>query len=133
MAKTKQQPGFVALISVIIVGLISLSIVLTLVAVNINTGKNSLDIKNGEQARLLAEACAEQALLKIALDRDYVGSDELVFPTGSCFYTVFSGAGESRRIEVKGNYQKSIRREVVLVSAVKPVITIFSWQDVADF
>jgi len=131
--KYKNKPGFVVMISVLIVSVIVLSISVTIAFLNTGAGKNSLTLKNSDQARLLAETCSEQALLEISLDRNYLGNSNLNFLEGDCSYNVVSGAGENRTIESSGFSGNSVRKEKILINALNPDIIISSWQEIADF
>lgn len=128
-----KKPAFVVMISVLIVGSIVLSIALMIVFVNINANKNSLLIKDSDQARMLAGTCSEHALQEIALDSDVVGSTTLNLLEGDCTYNIIHGIGENRTIDSFSQNKKSLRRERVIIDALSPEINIVSWQEVADF
>ncbi|PKM91761.1 hypothetical protein CVU82_00960 [Candidatus Falkowbacteria bacterium HGW-Falkowbacteria-1] len=128
-----KRSAFVAMISVLIVSVVVLSISVTIVFVNINAIKNSLSIRNSDQARMLAESCSEYALEEIVLDSDFSGGDSVVFDDGECSYNVIVGAGEERTIELLGQVKNSTRREKIEIDSLNPDINIVSWQEVASF
>lgn len=87
---TSSQKGFVALMTVIIVGAILLTLVFTLGASAFLNRFSIFDTQNKRMSLALAESCANMAMVKIASNPNYNPSAELV--------TVGSGAGESCRI-----------------------------------
>lgn len=128
-----KKSAFVAMMSVLIVSALVLSISVTIVFVNINAMKNSLLLKNSDQARMLANSCSEYALQEIALDHSFSGSDNLVLGEGECSYNVVIGVGERRTIESLGKTKNNTRREKIEVDLLSPSINIASRQEVANF
>ena len=125
------KPGFVALMSVMIVSAIVLSISVSIVFLNINSGKSSLDINDMDQARNLASSCSEKALLEIA-SASGVTSETLNFPEGTCFYQIYNLGAEDRRVESRANVKNIVRREELLIDQINPEINIVYWQEVVD-
>jgi len=127
------KKGFVALISIIIVGAIILSITVFMVYINLNFLHNSFIIKNSDQARMLAQTCSEYALQKINDENDFVGTNNFSLLEGDCSYSVISDIGENRTIESWGQVKNTIRKEKIIIDQINPEINIVSWQEVADF
>jgi uncharacterized protein YpmB len=127
------KKGFVALISIIIVGAIILSITVFMVYINLNFLHNSFIIKNSDQARMLAQTCSEYALQKINDENDFVGTNNFLLLEGDCSYSVISDIGENRTIESWGQVKNTIRKEKIIIDQINPEINIVSWQEVADF
>lgn len=127
------KKGFVALISVIIVGSIILSIAVFMIMINLNASQNSLVIKKSDQARALAGTCSELALQQIIDDNNFSGLVELSLLEGSCSYDVIVLAGENRTVNSSGQVGRIIRKEKIIIDQINPSINIVSWQEVADF
>ncbi len=86
---SKNNSGFIALMSAIII-----SVILLLITANLNlTGfynrSNILDWELKEKSSALAEACADIILLRMAIDDSYTGG-ESVTVAGSDTCTIFS-------------------------------------------
>lgn len=133
MPSTSKKSGFVILISVLIISSIVLSISLMIVLVNINSNKNSFNVKNSDQARLLTNTCSEHALQAIALDPNISGSFVLDFGDDSCTYAIYHGVDEERTVDSFSEIKGSIRRERIVIDSLSPEINIFSWQEIPSF
>ncbi len=129
-SKTK---GYVTLITVLVMGAISVSVTMTIVMTGIISTKDSLSVVQSRQANFLANACAEDALQEIRNDTLYVGTVQINLGSGSCTYTVTNNGGESRTIASSGTVGTIIRKSKIQIDAINPKINITSWQEVADF
>ncbi|HOZ53093.1 MAG TPA: hypothetical protein PK142_00240 [bacterium] len=127
------KKGFVALISVVIVGAIILSIAVFMIYINLNSSQGGLIIKKSDQARMLAQTCSEYALQKINDENDFDGANNFLLLEGNCSYSVISGSGENRTINSWGQVENIIRKEKIIIDQINPEINIVSWQEVADF
>jgi Tfp pilus assembly protein PilX len=74
----KNQRGFVALISVIIISAVLLFLMVTAAAIAFRGRFNTLDYENKKISVGLAEACVQTAMLKLAQSESYNPADELV-------------------------------------------------------
>lgn len=127
------KPGFVLLISVLIVGAVGLSVASTFLLLGIDATRTGLNFIQGKQARSLADACAEEALEKIWESTAYTGSGNLTFGAGSCSYTVIDLGGSNRQINASGVVSSATRKVKILINQINPSIGVSSWQEVADF
>ncbi|MBI2645178.1 hypothetical protein HYW94_03345 [Candidatus Uhrbacteria bacterium] len=133
MHHTTHHHGFIALISVLIIGVLGISIVTSLLLLGVGSSKTSLASEQSAQAKALANACAEEALQHIHDSTSYTGSDTLTLGQGTCAYTVTSQGGQNRTITSSGTVGTIIRKEKIIITGVNPAIQISSWQEVADF
>jgi len=125
--------GFVTLVSVIIVGAIALTVVLSLSFLSITSSKNAVALVKTNQAKALAGACAERALDLIRQTSSYTGTNNLTLGAGTCSATVTNTGGTTRQIVSTGTVGVIIKKIKILVSALTPKITLSSWREVADF
>lgn len=125
--------GFVALISVIIIGAAAVSVAVSLLLLGLGSSKTSFALEQSNQAKSLANACAEQALEIIRENPPYSGTGGLALSYGTCAYTVIDSGGQNRTINAGGTAGSIIRKVKVSVSQITPVINISSWQETADF
>ncbi|HNX10943.1 MAG TPA: hypothetical protein PKI61_02280 [bacterium] len=127
------KPAYILLLSVIILGAVSLAVALTLLLLSISTGRSSSSLEQGTKARYLANACAEEGLQQIRVLKTYTGTTNLVYADGTCFYTVINTGGNTRQIQAAGTVNNHIQRMIINLNGLTPVLTVVSWQEVASF
>ena len=131
--KFLNKKGYIVLIGVLIVGAVGLVIVSSLLLLSLGSSQNSLILKKSIQARALADACAEKAILRIKNWPSYSGVEKLKFEEGECQYRVRRLVWQIRIIESSGVVDSTVRKVRVVITKIIPSISIFSWQEVADF
>lgn len=128
------EEGYIALISVII---ISALIILIASSSNlISISESSMGLKEGQswEAFYLANACGEEALIKLKESLKYKGDETLIFENGTC--TILSGTGagnQNRMIKVSASAYNIVRKIKIVINHVNPEIDIKSWLEVTDF
>lgn len=127
------KKGFIALISVLIVGAIGTAIAVSLLLLGIGTSRTSFALLQSTEARALADACSEEALQKIRDFLPYSGSGSLTTSQGSCTYTVTKGSGQNRTVTSTGTVGTIVRKVKITLTQINPQIITSSWQEVADF
>ena len=121
----KNNFGFAAISSVIIIGVIALSILVSTSLMSISESQMSLGLYFGENASRLVESCAEDCLLR--LNKTNTLPTSITTPFGSCSLTINSQSGKNWDFTInatKNNYSKSIRIQAVR----DQTITVNSWQ-----
>ena len=121
------------LLSVIVLGMVMLSVALYSSWLSVFVLEGSAAAKHSAQARYLADTCAEIALQKIWDSSSYTGSGSFSGFNGSCTYVVSSSGGENRQINTTGVLGNVTRKVKVLVDKVILQVNVSSWQEVADF
>ena len=86
-----EKPGYIALLSVLMVGAIASMAIIILFATSLNTTLNSGDIGEGAIARAMAENCAETALQWLT---DQIATDDSWSPEGTKCQTTWSVADQ---------------------------------------
>lgn len=124
--------GFVTLISMLVVGAIGISVTLSLMLLGLGSSRSSFALEQSNQAQALANACAQEALEQIRENSAFSGTGGLTLGEGSCDYTVTDLGGESRSITGSGTVGTIVSKFEIQISAIYPVITPTSWQEVAD-
>ena len=128
------RPGYVFLISVLFVGAIAMSTAATLVVLGVGSMKSSITTMQSVQAMHNAETCVERVLRSLRASASYAGNETLALTNGSCVLSAIGGSGNlNRTICAKGIDGNVVRRVEVRVASLRPVATISSWQEVADF
>lgn len=124
--------GYITLISVLVVGAVGVAIALSLILLGVGSSRTSFAIEQSNQAKALANACAEEGLEKIRELGSFTGSGNLTLGQGACAYTVTSQGGSNRTITASSTVGTIVRKATVAINAINPLITPTSWQEAAD-
>jgi len=127
------KKGYVALVTVLLVGAVGLSIAISLILIGIGQTRSSDSLDNLNQARALANACIEDALQEIRNSESFVGTGNLAMDNGNCNYTVIDQGGENREIQAVGTVGAINRKVKVNIDSIYPKINIVTWQELSDF
>ena len=126
--------GYIALISVIVIGAITTGIATTLLFYGIILSQSGLNYQQSNQAKAAANACAEDALQKIRDDNNYTGTSNLTLTNGeTCSAVVTNTGGSNRKIEAQGLQNDNTRRLQIVITQVNPKIIINSWSEVGTY
>ena len=128
----KKNKGYITLISVLVVGAVSTAAALSLLLLGLGASRTSFAVEQSQQAKSLANACAEEGLQQIRSSSSFTGSGNLTLGQGSCAYVVTSQGGNNRTITGTGTVGTVIRKVKVIINAISPQIGVVSWQEVAD-
>ena len=129
----KRKNGYIILLATLIVAAVGLAITSSFVLLGLDFSRTVFSLEQSNQAKAFANACAEEALQQIRNDTNYAGAGNLSFSRGTCSYTVTSQGGESRTINSSGLVGTLTRKVKITINQINPKITVFSWQEVADF
>ena len=133
MNKERDEKGYITLLSVLIVGAVVLATTLSLFFMGLNSSQIGFTYQKLAEARVLADACAEEALQQIRESTSFIGAGNLTLGGGSCAYEVIGGVGQSRTIEASSVVGEVVRRVKIEIDAINPTINIIFWQEVDDF
>lgn len=125
--------GYVTLLSVLILGAVGLALVVSALQLGISSSRAAFALEQSNQAKALANACAEEAMGQIRGSNSFSGTFALTFSTGSCTYTVTNTGGQTRTITATGTVGTMVRKVRVTIDKITPSINVTSWQEVADF
>jgi hypothetical protein len=127
----KNESGYVALMSVLIVGAAATAIALTLLTSGSDTQRAMLVEQQSKQAHSLAVACAQEALQQVHDNSGFTSTNTLLtLGQGSCTYTVVVTAPTIRSILTKATVGNVVRSVQVYATLSTSNISITSWQDV---
>lgn len=128
------KPGYMLLMSVLVVGTVSIAIVASLLFLGTTAGTVSLSVQQSSQAMALAQGCAEYALQKLRVSPAYIGDEGVVFGAGDCTIMRIGGTGNTNRLLcAEGQVGENYRRLEIIVKEVLPQTKIYSWQEVSNF
>ena len=123
--------GYIAITAAIIITILILSIVATTSSIGYFGRFNILGSFIKEEGDALAEACADTALLELALDIDYTGSTTTNVASSTCEILAITTSGNQKTIKARGLKDNTVTNiEVVLDTN---DFTIVSWEEVETF
>lgn len=127
----KSKHAYVTLLSVIILGAISILVLTTTLAIDTESIFATDVMDQGKQARFFADSCAERAIDLLKQNNLYGGTESYFFTNGSCTVSAVSGSGNTNRtFTTTGVYKNATRKVTVTVTTVNPTTDIGSWQEV---
>lgn len=122
--------GYVALISVLIVGAIGVMVVTGVILSSLAWSRTSFVQEQSFQAKALADACMEEALQQIKDSIPFSGNGTITLGQGSCAYTVTNNGAQNRSVVSTGTVGTVVRKVSVTLDKISPSINITSWQEV---
>lgn len=132
MIHNSTQKGFATLLVIIILGSIITALVLYITTTGLWSIMGSVNDKNSVQADQIASACAEVAMEAMRENNSFTGSGSQTIGANTCNYTVTSGGGNNRIIQVTGIVGNITRKLLITTSEFNPIV-VSSWQNVGDF
>lgn len=128
------RKGFIALTSILIIGVLILAISTGLSLRSISETKMSLGEQESHRALALANLCAEVAVMKLESVLNYSGNETVPISGETCDIINVEGLGNSNRIVKTQSTVFGFTKKVkVVVSQISPVMQITSWEEVGDF
>jgi hypothetical protein len=127
-----KENGILTLMSVLLIGAIGLVVGVSLILMGLANSKTSLAVVQEDQAKALANACAEQALQQLFNSSNDYTAGSLTLGQGTCSYTVTNTGGDTRKITATGTVGTVIRKDQITTNGFSPMV-ISSWQEVSDF
>ncbi len=125
--------GFITLISVLVVGAAGIAIALSLILLGLGSSRTSFAVEQSNQAKALANVCAEEALQQIRDSTLFTGNGNLTLGQGNCAYTVTSQGVQNRTVTASSTVGTIIRKVKVIINNINPAIQVVSWQEVDNF
>ena len=128
-----ERRGFVALMAVVVVGAVGLAIAISITLLGAGFTKTGIALQQSQQAKSLANACAEYGLEKLRESTGYAGDETLTIGSSTCYVLAVLGSGNTNRTVESSSTVGTVTRKVkVQVSQIMPQIQVTSWQEVAD-
>lgn len=143
----KNQPGFIALITILLVSAVALVISSSILLKSITESTISTDEESVNKAQATVDACGEYALINLALasTTGYLSSShgwkytggEPVFVNGNLCYIntidISAGTSSPRTVHASSTVNNFTRKISIIVATNTPTISVTSWSSVADF
>jgi hypothetical protein len=126
--------GYSTLVGVLLIGAVGSFVVVSYLLLGIGSLQTGFAEQQSALARHLADACAEEGMIRVSLDLAYTGGDALSFSEGTCNISAVTGAGNSNRVvQAFGTVGTVVRRVEVTISSVQPQVTVTEWEEVDAF
>lgn len=130
LGKLRTKKGYVTLISVIILGAISILVLTSTIAVDTESIYATQTLEESKQAKAFADSCAERGIDMLKQNNTYEG-ESFSFTNGTCTTGSISGSGNTgRSFTATGTYKNTTRKVTVNITTVNPTTVIGSWQEV---
>ncbi len=126
----RNDSGYVALLSVLIVGAVALAIGVAMLVSGTDSQREVLVAQQSTQARNLATACGEEGLQQIHDNTAFTGTNNITLGQGTCTYTVANTGASTRTVDATGTVNGVVRRIKIYVTINVSSLSITSWQDV---
>ncbi len=128
------RPGYVFLVSVLVIGAIAATTAVSLVVLGLAAGQTGLTVAQSAQALANANTCIERTLRSLRLDLAYAGDETFTLDRGTCTVHAIGGAGnEHRTICAEGQMRQAVRRIEIDLVHLFPAVTADSWREVEAF
>jgi hypothetical protein len=129
----KKKDGYAALVSVLIIGALTLVIGVGGVFRAGNAASISIDESLSLRARTVSSWCTQLALLKLQETLHYEGNESIINDDATCSILTVEGSGNADRVvKTESTVSGHFSREVVSIEEISPVMEIESWQYVAN-
>jgi Tfp pilus assembly protein PilV len=127
---SKNQKGYVALISVIIFSGMALMIVISAGLLGVSQLKMELQKSQSLQSYYLANLCAEHSLMQLKENISYNGNELIGLSEGTCRILPIEG---NWTVKVLASSSGQVRKMKIIVDQINPKMSISSWSEVAEF
>lgn len=127
----KHSPGYIALTSAIITSVLIMIVVFAMSGAAILNRFNILDSTHKEESLAFSEACVEVALLRLAQNPGYAGSETLLVDEGQCQIFPLEMQGNERIIKAEADSGGAVSRLRVVVESQS--LDVNSWEEVFNF
>jgi len=125
--------GYIALISILIISVIAVLIVISSVQLGIGQSKMAVGKNQSSESYYIAQACAEEALIKLAEDLAYQGNETINISGRNCQILPVEGSGGARTIKVLTTVNNKTKRVRIEINRTTPALGINFWQEVSSF
>jgi hypothetical protein len=130
--RTAQRPGYIFMVTVLVVGVITSATALSLMLLGWAAEQNGLAVAQSSQAFEYAQTCAERAIRSLRSDLYYAGNETATFTHGTCTIESIGGGGdEDRTICITGASGDNTRRIQIQLDTLFPAVTVRSWEEVS--
>lgn len=124
----KNDNGFIALSTVLIISAVALSVAISVSLLSLSEAQSSFTLMKGEDALQFVEGCAEDALLKAQADASYNGGS-ISRPEGTCTISI-TKLGNTWTMTATTTNQQYKRTIEAVFQRLPTGITLTSWREI---
>ena len=125
--------GYIALLSVLMIGAIGITIMLSVLLSGVSASKTDIALQQAGSAKVAASSCGEEALQKILETGTTSSSGNLTIASGTCTYVITSQNGQNITVNATGQIGTVLSKVKIIISTTTPSIILSSWREVGDF
>jgi len=125
----RREGGYVALLSVLIVGAAATAIALAVLLTGTDAQRAALVLQRQRQARGLAVACGEEAAQQVHDNIAFSGTNNLSLGQGSCTYIVAGSTATTRTISATGTVGTVVKKVTATITVGATTLTMSSWKE----
>jgi hypothetical protein len=129
----ESRKGYVALLSVLVIGAIGVVSMLSVLLSGVNASKTDLALQQAGSAKVLASSCGEEALQSILETGTTSSSGGLTISPGTCTYVITSQNGQNITVNATGQVGTITSKVKIVIATTTPAILLSSWKEVGDF
>ena len=133
MIHSPSRPGYVFLLSVLVIGAIATATTVTLLLLGNAAERNAFSLWESTQAMENARTCAERSLLTLRQNLAYAGSSQVSLTDGSCSVVISGNGVDHRAVCVEGRRGTVVRRLELEIDRLFPTPQVSSWKEVPAF
>jgi hypothetical protein len=126
----RKPDGYVLLVSAMIIGLMLIGLAVAATRTLISEHASTIVIEHEDDARSLAEGCADTALLKLRNNVNYTGNETVTINGQTC--TIKPLLTSPYRLQTEATVSSQPYRLQITLSSLSP-LTISAWQRVTSF
>ncbi len=128
------EPGFIALITVVIFAAVALMVSVSTVAFSIDQVQATVADELAARAHAAATFCAEEALMKLKASLSYGGNETFSVGQDTCRVLAVGGVGNTNRtVQVTSTVMEIHRKIDIFVPKVRRTLEVSRWRDVQNF
>lgn len=128
----KSNKGYVALITVLALGAAGVALTFSMIMLGVNFSRTSLSFENAQQAKGMANACAEVGLSQLQQDTSFTGTSTVTVGPDTCSYTVTNTGGQTRSVVASSTVANVTRRVSISISDISSQLVVSQWQEVTN-
>lgn len=134
MMCTPARDGYIFLVTVLMIGAIASTTLLSLLLLGWAAEQNGALVERSHRAFEYMNICAERTIRSLRLDPTYAGDETFTFERGSCTVHPIGGGGNLDRVLcIESESAPVIRRMEIQINRLFPRVMIRSWQEVNTF
>lgn len=131
--KKEIRKGYVALLSVLIIGAIGVVSMLSVLLSGVSASKTDFALQQAGSAKVLASSCGEEALQQILESGTTSSSGSLTIVSDTCTYSITSQNGQNITVNATGQVGTITSKIKIIIATTTPSIILSSWREVGDF